>query len=70
MIGPVLALVPATLRISDGHQGWADALAAKSRVYQLTAEEARATPDVVTYMYLLLISLSISNCFLCLCVLF
>ena len=58
------APAPATLRITDGCQGWAYALVAKSRAFQLTAEEARAAPDVVKGMYLLLISLFILNCFL------
>ena len=33
----------------------------RSRVFQLTVEEACATPDVVTSMYLLLISLFMLN---------
>ena len=54
-----MAPAPATLRITDGRQGQADASVAKSRAFQLTAEEARAAPDVATSMYLLLISLLI-----------
>ena len=55
--GKVAAPAPATLRITDGRQGRADAPVAKSRVFQRTAEEARATPDVVMDMYLPFISL-------------
>ena len=46
------APAPATLRITDGRQGRAEAPVAKSRAFQMIAEEARATPDVVTGMYL------------------
>ena len=54
--GKVHAPAPATLRITDGRQGRADAPVAKSRAFQMTAEEARATPDVVTGMYISFIS--------------
>ena len=45
---PVSTPAPATLRITDGHQGLADALAAKMSVLQLTEEKARASLDAVT----------------------
>lgn len=44
------ALAPTTLRITDGRQGRAEARKARDRSFQLTAEEARAMPDVVTSM--------------------
>ena len=47
---PVKALAPATLRITDGRQGKAEAPVVRSRAFQLTTEEARAAPDVVTGM--------------------
>ncbi|XP_052624820.1 uncharacterized protein LOC128132335 [Lactuca sativa] len=47
-VGKVVAPAPATLRITDGRQGRAEAPVAKSRVFQMTTEEVRATPDVVT----------------------
>ena len=47
---PVKAPAPATLRITDGRQGKAEAPVVRSRAFQLTAEEARAAPDVVTGM--------------------
>ena len=53
------APTPATLRITDGRQGRTEAPMEKSRVFHLTVEEARAAPDVVMSMYLLLISLFI-----------
>ena len=53
------APAPTTLRITDGRRGRAEMSVAKSRVFQLTAEEAQAAPDVVTGMYLSLISLFI-----------
>ncbi|XP_023743042.1 uncharacterized protein LOC111891204 [Lactuca sativa] len=51
-IGQVLALAPATLRITDGRQDRAEKPVAKRRSFQLTAEEARASPDVVTGSFL------------------
>ena len=62
--GPVSAPAPATLQITNGRQGRADVCVAKGKAFQLTAEEARASPHVVTGMYLLLISLFILNCLL------
>ena len=53
----VVTPAPATLRITDGRQGKADAPVIRIMDFQLTAEEARIAPDVVTSMYLLLISL-------------
>ncbi|XP_052622888.1 uncharacterized protein LOC111885268 [Lactuca sativa] len=50
--GKVMAPAPATLRITDGRQGRAETLVAKSRTFQLTTEEARAAPDVVTGSFL------------------
>ena len=47
---PVKAPAPATLRITDGRQGKAEAPVVRSRAFQLTTEEARAAPDVVTGM--------------------
>ncbi|XP_052620076.1 uncharacterized protein LOC128126364 [Lactuca sativa] len=44
----VKAPAPATLQITDGRQGKAEAPVVRSRAFQLTAEEARAAPDVVT----------------------
>ncbi|CAH1431388.1 unnamed protein product [Lactuca virosa] len=55
-VGKVAAPAPATLRITDDRQGRAEAPVAKSRAFQMTAEDARATPDVVTGMNLPLIS--------------
>ena len=49
---PVKAPAPATLRITDGRQGKAEAPVVRSRAFQLTTEEARAAPDVVTGMIL------------------
>ncbi|XP_023731847.1 uncharacterized protein LOC111879616 [Lactuca sativa] len=45
-VGKVTALTPATLRITDGRQCRAEAPVMKSRAFQLTTKEARATPDV------------------------
>ena len=47
---PVKAPAPATLRITDGRQGKAEAPVVRIRVFELTTEEARAAPDVVTGM--------------------
>ena len=52
-VGPAVALTPTTLRITDSRQGRAEAPVAKSRAFQLTAEEARAAPGVVMRIYLL-----------------
>ena len=68
--GKVSAPAPATLRITDGRQGRVETPVAKSRAFQLTAEEARATPDVVTGMYFSLIYAFIIDCFLWLYVLY
>ena len=48
----VKASAPATMRITDGRQGKAEAPVVRSRAFQLTAEEACAAPDVVTGMIL------------------
>ena len=53
------APTPMISRITDGHQGKAESPVVRSRTFQLTFEEARALPDVVMSMYLLLISLFI-----------
>ena len=55
---------PATLRITDGRQGRAEVRVAKSRAFQLTAEEEQASPDVVKSMYLLHYLLFISDYYL------
>ena len=62
--GLVSAPALATLRITNGRQGRVDVPAAKSMAFQLMEKKARAAPDVVTGMYLLLISLFILNCLL------
>ena len=49
---PFKAPTPATLRITDGRQGKAEAPVVRSRAFQLTTEEACTTPDVVTGMIL------------------
>ncbi|KAL7585103.1 uncharacterized protein LOC111888172 [Lactuca sativa] len=46
------ARAPTTLQITNGHQGRTDAPVLKSKDFQLTAEEARAAPDVVTGSFL------------------
>lgn len=48
--GSVASPAPATLRITDGHQGNENALVMRRKAFQLTAEEARASPDVVISM--------------------
>lgn len=48
----MVMLALSTLRIIDGCQGKADAPVVKSMAFQLTTEEARTAPDVVTSMYL------------------
>ena len=53
MAAPALA----TLQIVDDRHGKEDVPVLRSNAFQLTAEEARVAPDVVTNMYLLLISL-------------
>ena len=53
------APAPATLRITDGCQGRAEATIVRSKAFQLTAEEARAAPDVVISMHSLFITLFI-----------
>ena len=45
--GAVAAPASTTPRITDGRPVMAEAPAMKSHVFQLTTEEARATPDVV-----------------------
>ncbi|KAI3522318.1 hypothetical protein L1887_11858 [Cichorium endivia] len=50
--GGVQAPTPATLRITDGRQGRAEAPKGKGRAFQLTAEEACTAPDVVTGTFL------------------
>lgn len=46
-------LVPATLRITDGHQGKTDPSRGEGRAFQLGVEEARATPYIVTGTFLI-----------------
>ena len=60
----VSAPAPATLRITDGRQGRSNVHVVKSKAFQLSAKEARATLDVVKGMYLLLTSLYLLNCLL------
>ena len=48
-----MAPTPATLRITEGRQGKSDAPMVRSRAFQLTSKEVRASPDVVTVMFLL-----------------
>ncbi|XP_023747608.1 uncharacterized protein LOC111895775 [Lactuca sativa] len=50
--GPMVAPAPTTLRITNGHQGKAEAPVVKSRAFQLTIDEARAAPNVVTGNFL------------------
>ncbi|KAL7585806.1 uncharacterized protein LOC111885411 [Lactuca sativa] len=50
--GPVSAPAFATLRNTDRRLGREDAPTAKSRAFQLTVEEARAAPDVVSGSFL------------------
>ena len=42
----MVASAPTTLQITDGCQGKADAPFVRSRSFQLTTDEVRATPDV------------------------
>lgn len=49
--GVARAPTPTTLRITDGREGKTEALMVKIRAFQLTVEEARAAPYVVTGMY-------------------
>ena len=51
--------MPIILRITDGMQGKAEPPRSQVRSFQLTAEEARATLDMVDGMFLSLILLSI-----------
>ena len=51
--GSTQAPTPATLRITDGRLGKAEASRAHGRAFQLTVEQVRASPDVVAGMYLL-----------------
>ena len=68
----VKAPAPATLRITDGRQGKAEAPVVRSQAFQLTTEEARVAPDVVTGMVLFplfyLYDVMILMCALCICV--
>lgn len=47
---PVHAPTPTTLWITNGIQGMAKAPNARVHAFEMTAEEARAAPDVVTGM--------------------
>ena len=49
---PMQAASPATLRNTDGIPVRAEPPKAQGRAFQLTAEEARAVPDVVAGMFL------------------
>ena len=49
---PAAAQVTATARVIDGRKVKEDVPVVQSRAFQLTAEEARAAPDVVTGMIL------------------
>ena len=64
---PVQAPAPATLNIKDGSQGRAEPPSARGRAFQLIAEEAKATPDVVTGIFPFLILL-IMFCVMLMCV--
>lgn len=55
IVGAVSTPATLTFRITDDRQGKAEAPVVRSRAFQLTDEEARATPNVVTSMCLLLI---------------
>lgn len=50
--GVIQAPTLAIMRITDGHQGRAEAPRAKRRAFQLTAEEAKHAPDIVASMSL------------------
>ncbi|CAH1445284.1 unnamed protein product [Lactuca virosa] len=56
---PAQAPAPTTLRITDGRPVRAEPPKAQGRAFQLTAEEARAAPDVVAGMFLSFISFPI-----------
>ena len=49
---PVQAAAPATLRITDGRPVRTEPPKAQGRAFQLTAEEARAAPNVVAGTFL------------------
>lgn len=51
VVKPVQALAPATLRITDGHQGKVISPMARGRAFQLIEEEARAAPDVIASVF-------------------
>lgn len=55
------------LHIRDGRQGKAKSPKASGRAFQLTIEEAKATPDVVTGMCLFIFPLSLFSVCLYLC---
>ena len=55
----MVAPSPTNLRITDARQGRVEAPTVRKKAFQLTVEEAQATPNMVTGMYLLLISLCI-----------
>lgn len=64
---PAQAPAPSTLRITDGSQDRVEPPRARGCSFHLTAEEARAAPDVMTGMFLSLISL-IMFCVMLMCV--
>ena len=49
---PTVAPTSAKARVMDGRKVKSEAPVVRSRAFQLTAEEARAAPDVVTGMIL------------------
>ena len=56
---PAQAPMSATLRITDGSLDRAEPPKARGRAFQVTAEEAKTTSDMVTGMFLSLILLVI-----------
>ena len=53
---PAQGSAPATVRIGDGRPVKMEPPKAQGRAFQLTAEEAKAAPDVVASMFLFSIS--------------
>ena len=53
---PAQGPVPATMRIRDGRPVKVEPPRAQGRAFQLTAEEAKATPDVVAGTFLFSVS--------------
>ena len=53
--GSAQAPAPTTLQVTDGRPRKAEALRARGRAFQLTAEDICASPDVVAGMYLFIL---------------